>query len=426
MRNFESTPSHIDSHGPGGRRKEIEEFARPAPNVEDAGPRRDVGRDNRFADRCCIFRPRALANLPPPNFLVEHAGGASDRPSSHLISRRRDGLKSLFPRLVGVRPEGVRVSVVVTVKNDPRVIDCAERVLSQDASFPFELVIVDNGSTNDTPQLLRDRFANNPRVTILSSGGNLSEAWNHAAATARGQVLVRIDADAIPLPGWLTALATPILDGQADWTAGPVGGASPHGSLVERYYHHRTEAYSRRLAQDADLRDAVPSWNVAYSRAILEAAGWYDPWQASSVDWDLHKRLKRFGGHGQFVPGARALHHHPTTLTEFARKEAWYRTGQYQMVLKYGIREMRTAFELPFAYAFLGLILIASIFWPPLVWAAASLLIVLLVTHWIDGVREDDPLWPYRALFRPIEGFAGLYGILRGVVRYGIRRPART
>src|SRR6266704_1991132 len=131
--------------------------SRRGPASSTLGAGRDVGRDNRFADRCCCFRPRALANLPPPNFLVEHAGGASDRPSSHLISRRRDGLKSLFPRLVGVRPEGVRVSVVVTVKNDPRVIDCAERVLSQDASFPFELVIVDNGSTNDTPRLLRDR-----------------------------------------------------------------------------------------------------------------------------------------------------------------------------------------------------------------------------------------------------------------------------
>ena len=96
------------------------------------------------------------------------------------------------------------------------------------------------------------------------------------------------------------------------------------------------------------------------------------------------------------------------------------------MALKYGLREMLTAFELPFAYALLGLILIASIFWRPLLWAAALLLIILIITHWIDGVREDDPLWPYRALFRPIEGFAGLYGLLRGVVRYGIRRPART
>src|SRR5205809_3107684 len=239
MRNFERTPGHIDSHRPHGRRKEIEEFARPAPSVKDEGPRRDVGRYNRFADRSCFFRPRALANLPPPNFLVEHAGGASDRPSSHLISRRRDGLKSLFPRLVGVRPEGVRVSVVVTVKNDPRVIDCAERVLSQDASFPFELVIVDNGSTNETPRLLRDRFANNPRVTILSSGGNLSEAWNHAAATARGRVLVRIDADAVPLPGWLPAPATPILDAPAAWPPGPVGAARPPPPPAERSHHPR-------------------------------------------------------------------------------------------------------------------------------------------------------------------------------------------
>jgi glycosyltransferase involved in cell wall biosynthesis len=318
------------------------------------------------------------------------------------------------------------VSVVITVKDDPRVITCIEGVLGQIASFPFDVVVVDNGSRGELPRILRDRFGSDPRVKLLSSGGNLSEAWNLAARSTDAPVLVRIDADAAPLPGWLEALVRPIRDGVADWTAGPVGGANVGASVVARYYHERTEAYNRRLQRDLDLRDAVPSWNVAYRRSALEAAGWYDPWQASSVDWDLHKRLARSGSRGQFVPGARAVHHHPTTFREFVRKEAWYRTGQYQMALKYGLREMVGGFSLPFAYALVLVFALASLAWPPFAWLAVALFLILLAKHWIEGIRESDPLWYYRGLFRPIEGAAGLYGIVRGFLRYGVRAPRRS
>ena len=98
------------------------------------------------------------------------------------------------------------MSVVVTVKNDPRVIECAEQVLAQRTSFRFDLVVVDNGSTDETAPRLSIRFDGDRRVTLLSSGGNLTEYWNHGAKAASGRVLVRIDADAIPLPGWLEGL----------------------------------------------------------------------------------------------------------------------------------------------------------------------------------------------------------------------------
>ena len=324
--------------------------------------------------------------------------------------------------------ENADVSVVVTVKNDPRVIECAEQVLAQRTSFRFDLVVVDNGSTDETAPRLSIRFDGDRRVTLLSSGGNLSESWNHGAKAASGRVLVRIDADAIPLPGWLEALAAPLLLGEADWTAGPVGGVSPKSSLVARYYHERTEAYSRRLERDPELRDAVPSWNVAYRRDTLEAGGWYDPWQASSVDWDLHKRLKLTGSRGKFVSAARVIHHHPETFSEFAKKEAWYRTGQYQMALKYGVRVMSVAFLLPLGYGLLIVFAVFSFVWRPLAWLTLLLFLGLITKHWFEGIREGDPLWAYRALFRPIEGLAGLYGLLRGVARYGVRRrrPSMT
>lgn len=315
------------------------------------------------------------------------------------------------------------VAVVITVRNDPRVVECVDEVLAQTTPFEFGVVVVDNDSSDDTPNILRERYQGHPRVRLVTSKGNLSRAWNEAARSTDASVLARIDADARPAKGWLSALVGPILAGVADWTAGPVAGVDPSASLVARYYHERTEAYGRRLARDPVLRDAVPSWNVAYRRSSLEAAGWYDAWQASSVDWDLHKRLVRAGSRGLFVPEARCVHHHPTTWREFARKEAWHRTGQYQMALKYGMREMAEAFVLPAAYALLLLLLVGSLLWLPLLWFGLVFLALLVVKHWIDGIRDGDPMWAYRALFRPIEGFAGLYGLFRGLARYGIRRP---
>ncbi len=314
------------------------------------------------------------------------------------------------------------VSVVVTVKNDPRVVRCLERILTQETPFAFDVVVVDNASTDETPRVLHERFGSNPHVRIVASGGNLSASWNYGAQSSDAPVLARIDADMVPLDGWLAALAAPLVAGRADWTAGPVSGMAQKPSLVARYIDRRTEAYGRRLAEDPELRDAVASWNVAYTRAALDRAGWYDPWQASSVDWDLHKRLVRSRLRGTFVAEARCLHDHPGTLREFLRKEALYRTGHYQMALKYGLREMLPAFVIPGAYALVLILAVIGLWFPIFWWLDLLLLVGLLTKHWIGGLRDRDPMWPYRALFRPLEGFAGLYGLLRGVVTYGIRR----
>lgn len=315
------------------------------------------------------------------------------------------------------------VAVVITVKDDPRVIDCVQRILDQGAPFNFSVVVVDNGSTDETPDLLEQHFGDDERVQLESIEGNLSAAWNGAAKKSGAEILARIDADAYPEPGWLEALVRPILDGEAGWTAGPVRGVE-HENLVERYFHHRTETYCRRLEADPELRPGVPSWNVAYTRDALEQAGWYDPWQASSVDWDLHKRIYDAGVTGRYAPGAWIRHHHPRSMSTFARKEAWYRTGHYQMMLKYGPGTVARTFILPGAYALAIALLVAGIFEPLLALIGLGLIGLYVVKHAVGGLREDDPMWWARTVFRPTEALAGLYGLARGLWRYGIKRRA--
>lgn len=410
---------HADRHP--RRRRTRQHLADPAAHVEEPRPLRHERERMDLPARLALGRtPR----LPRPDVFVKRGDGGPRPHTSHVGAMLGMGL-SLVPGLRDAVMEGPRVSVVITVRDDPRVHVCIDAVLTQSTDFDFDVVVVDNRSTATFAQTLRSRFGRAGRVGLVTSGGNLSEAWNAGARSTSAPVLVRIDADAIPQDGWLAALARPLLDGRADWSAGPVGGLHPDRTFVGRYMHHRTEAYNRRLEHDPILRDAVPSWNVGYTRAALERAGWYDPWQASSVDWDLHKRLQRNGARGTFVREARALHAHAETWRDFVRKEAWYHTGQYQMVLKYGLRSMRDALLLPAAYGLLLVLSLLAILWWPVAWLALALLVILLAMHLISGYRDADPLWPYRILFRPVEGFAGLYGLMRGVVRFGVRAPAR-
>lgn len=317
------------------------------------------------------------------------------------------------------------ISVVVTVKNDPRVVRCLEAILGQDTSFPFEVIVDVDGSTDSTPERVHERFHGNDHVTIIrTTGRGVAEGWNEAAGHSTAPIKVRVDADTIPQPGWLEALASPLIDEKADWSAGPVVGTSLD-TLVERYVHHRTVAYCTRFEEADELAAPVPSWNVAYTASILDQSGGYDPWFEASEDWDLHKRLLEEGARGTFVPEAKIAHHHPSTLGGFFRKEAWYRTGQYQMMLKHGFPSVASSFVLPSAYALVLLLLVTGLAIPWAALAGVGLLAALLFKHAQGGRSEGDPLWWARPLFRPVEAVAGIYGIARGMARYGVRLADR-
>jgi glucosyl-dolichyl phosphate glucuronosyltransferase len=84
-----------------------------------------------------------------------------------------------------------------------------ESVLSQDASVPYEVIVVDNGSTDDTRarvQRLADQTAGRVHYRFEKDLG-LSRARNAGVAAARGSIIAFVDDDAIAHPGWLEALA---------------------------------------------------------------------------------------------------------------------------------------------------------------------------------------------------------------------------
>lgn len=98
-----------------------------------------------------------------------------------------------------------QVSVVIPVWNGERYLrEAIESVLSQDLGS-FELVVVDDGSTDGTSAILKE-YANDSRVRVhRQANQGLVAALNAGIQLARSGYIARLDADDISMPGRLTA-----------------------------------------------------------------------------------------------------------------------------------------------------------------------------------------------------------------------------
>jgi len=97
------------------------------------------------------------------------------------------------------------VSVAVVVKDRRDLMArCLDGILAQDLDAPYEVVVVDNGSTDGTRELIAEvASAASVPVTLLDDEGSLGAIRNLAVAVAAAPVVAFCDSDCVPSPSWL-------------------------------------------------------------------------------------------------------------------------------------------------------------------------------------------------------------------------------
>lgn len=121
--------------------------------------------------------------------------------------------------------EPVQVSVLVPAKDEaenlPEFVSLCAAAF-RDLPYPCEVVVVDDGSQDDTPSVLQRLAAEHPFVTVVThrTQRGIADALRSAADVARGNIYVFYPADLQFLPDEIPALVEPIRLGQADIVTG--------------------------------------------------------------------------------------------------------------------------------------------------------------------------------------------------------------
>src|SRR5436190_11375249 len=139
------------------------------------------------------------------------------------------------------------VSVVIpTFDRSSAVTSAIDSVLGQ-SHRDLEVIVVDDGSTDDTAQVLAARYGEEPRVTYLrQSNRGVAAARNAGLDRARGSVIAFIDSDDVWQP-WHLALAVAVLERFPDvglvWT--DVEAVDDTGAAAGSYLSTMLSAYGR-------------------------------------------------------------------------------------------------------------------------------------------------------------------------------------
>ena len=106
-----------------------------------------------------------------------------------------------------------RITVLVPVKDRrERMLRCLDALLAQDHP-DFEVVVLDNESSDGTAEACRQRAAaSDVPVRVEVIGGSVGRVRNEGARRARGAIVAYTDSDCLPQPGWLSAGERPFAD----------------------------------------------------------------------------------------------------------------------------------------------------------------------------------------------------------------------
>ena len=208
-----------------------------------------------------------------------------------------------------------RASVVICVHNRwPALLRCLETLLNSDFRG-FEIIVVDDASTDDTPTQLDDHCENEGDISIrvIRSNHNLGPAGarNLGIDAAAGEFICFTDSDCTVDAQWLSRLLAPMDDPGIGGSCGAVHDAPPtswpeHALAGSAYYGRKSEIFHEA--------------NMAVRGRLAKEHHFDETFRYGAEGDDLARRIKADGWAIAFAGDARVTHHQSMTVRGYLNR----------------------------------------------------------------------------------------------------------
>jgi glycosyltransferase involved in cell wall biosynthesis len=319
------------------------------------------------------------------------------------------------------------ISIIIPAYNAAQTLPACLAALQRQTQPPDEIIVVDDGSQDQTAQVARAYGAQ--LLEQVHQGP--AAARNLGIRQARGDIVLLTDADCEPVPTWVAEMMRPFTDPRV---VGVKGSYRTHQQeRVARLAQCEFEERYDRLERLATI-DFIDTYAAAFRLAVLREMGGFDPAfpRAVSEDAELSYRLARVGCRLMFNRQAVVYHRHPSTWRAYLRRKikfSYWRMIVYRLHPGKAVHDSYTPqllkAQLALMYLVLGLAGLAF-FYPPLVWGAVAALIGLCLSaipFVRRAVQHDHALGLAALVFVVVRALAFAIGVAGGIVGMFFFRP---
>jgi GT2 family glycosyltransferase len=322
------------------------------------------------------------------------------------------------------------VSIIIPTFNGARRIgNCLDALLKQRGTRDAEILVIDDGSTDDTAQVVGQY----PGVRLITqANAGPAAARNHGAQEANGAIILFTDDDCVPTQNWLEAMLEPFGDPEV---VGAKGAYRTHQKrLAARFVQIEYEDRYRLMANLSSI-DFVDTYSAAFRRDRFLEIGGYDTSfpVACAEDIELSYRMSARGWKMKFVPSAVVYHTHPDTFWRYLKKKykfAFWRVLAVRKNPSKGVKDSHTPqimkLQLLFAPALLLALVCDRIVMRA--WYGSALVLVLFFLSTLPFAYHAFRRYPVLGLLSPVilmaRACSQFLGVLGGLI-YARSKPAQ-
>lgn len=217
------------------------------------------------------------------------------------------------------------VSVIIPTFNEKTVLEKCIVSLGNQSVTDFEIIIVDDGSTDGSREILKNLEKTLPKFVFLQQDHKgAGSARNLGAARAKGEILVFVDADMTFDKEFLFKLTGPIKSKISKGTFSKDEYVSNWDNVWSRCWNIN-EGWEPKRRHPADYPNSQPVFR-AILKSEFERVGGFTP-GGYDDDWSLYKKL---GYMAEEAPGAVFYHKNPESLPEIFRHAKWVGKRSYK------------------------------------------------------------------------------------------------